>query len=323
MLRDGKDNNMIILRIILSFTLNISMCAMYNPPRRGLVPTPLGLIHYTATGGNDDGDGAKAKAKNGVPIVAFHMSPRSVDEYKEVQELSSDRLFVAMDEPGYGQSDNPPKSCTLDEIADCYLQVMDHLGIEKCVTVGSLMGCYMALSLASRYPSRVVGVVCTNLYYFPEAAREKAKLESQSKDATAAINDPWKLEEDGSHISKIWETRKSWGADLCTRATYDEITYNLKRRQRYAKGISIQDGSAFDLKGKSHNVVCPVLCIQGEEATKFFDMIGYDMTGQFREALLNFEKSTPRVESISGHLCVVNESADEWFSLVANFIESL
>ena len=241
-----------ILRIILSFTLNISMCAMYNAPRRGLVPTSLGLIHYTATGGGDDDD--DAKAKNGVPIVAFHMSPRSVDAYREVQDLSSDRLFVAMDEPGYGQSDNPNKSCTLNEIADCYLKVMDDLGIDKCVTAGSLMGCYMALSLASRYPDRVVGVVCTNLYYFPKATREKAKLESsQSKDASSAgvINDPWKLKEDGSHISKIWETRKSWGVDLCTRATYDEFTYNLKRRQRYAKGISIQDGSAFDLKGTS------------------------------------------------------------------------
>ena len=243
----------------------------------------------------------------------------------EVQELSlSDRLFMAMDEPGYGQSDNPNKSCTLDEIADCYLKVMDDLGIDKCVTVGSLMGCYMALSLASRYPDCVVGVVCTNLYYFPKAAREKDKLESQSKDASSAVtNDPWKLEEDGSHISKIWETRKSWGVDLCTRATYDEFTYNLKRRQRYAKGISIQDGSAFDLKGTSQNVVCPVLCIQGEEATKFFDMIGYDMTGQFREALLNFEQSKPRVETLPGSLCLVNECADEWFSLVANFIKSL
>jgi len=209
---------------------------------------------------------------------------------------------------------------------------MDHLGIDKCVTVGSLMGCYMALSLASRYPERVVGVVLTNLYYFPEAAREKAAKqqlmldeESQStkKSATTAINDPWKLEEDGSHISKIWETRKSWGVEICTRATYDEFTYNLKRRQRYARGISIQDGKSFDLKGTSQNVVCPVLCIQGGEATQFFDKIGYDMTGQFQEALLNFEKSTPRVEVISGHLCVVNESADEWHSLVANFIESL
>jgi pimeloyl-ACP methyl ester carboxylesterase len=288
--------------------------------RRALVQTPLGLIHYTATGG-DDGD------NGGVPIMAFHMSPRSADEFKEVQELSSshnNRLFVAIDEPGFGQSDIPNNSCTIDEIADCYLYVMDHLGIDKCVAVGSLKGCYLALSLASRFPERVVGVVLTNLYYYPETVRQQLLLNDDEEKSQSTIkrDDPWKLEEDGSHISKIWEKRKSWGLEIKTRASFDEFTYHLKRRQMYFKNIYVQDDKLFDLKRTSQNIVCPLLCIQGEEATQFFDKIGYDMSGQFSKALLNFEKTTPLVEVIPGHLCVVNESAEEWHSVVTNFIES-
>lgn len=129
---------------------------------RGLVPTPLGHIHYTSVGDHDasNSNNSLNEHPEKIPIVGFHMSPRSVDEYKEIVTACSNsgdgRFFVAVDEFGYGQSDNPSRSCTLDETADCFLTVLDHLGIQKCVVAGSLMGCYMALSLANRHPDVVV-----------------------------------------------------------------------------------------------------------------------------------------------------------------------
>jgi pimeloyl-ACP methyl ester carboxylesterase len=131
---------------------------------RGLVETPLGMIHYKYTGSlaslllneHDDKDDSCC-----LPILAFHMSPRSTDEYTEVMPLLSKnsdptaslalhvddhhrrltemkktkrsfrrRLVVAIDEPGYGDSDNPCRSCTLGEIADAYICVANHLGIQ-------------------------------------------------------------------------------------------------------------------------------------------------------------------------------------------------
>lgn len=166
--------------------------------RRGLVPTQLGLVHYTTTTTNheDINDEASPSLQSLMPIVGFHMSPRSVDEYKEIMEecQSTGRLFIAMDEFGYGQSDAPSKSCTLDEIADCFLQVLDHIFCgethQKFIVAGSLMGCYFALSLASRHPDRVAGVVCSNLYYFQPAAREKA-LKAEQRTDGPTIEDSW------------------------------------------------------------------------------------------------------------------------------------
>ena len=149
--------------------------------RRGLVPTKLGLVHYTAVGGDGCGSGDNDSSNRLLPIVGFHMSPRSVDEYKEImlECCNNNRLFVAMDEFGYGCSDNPNKSCTLDDIADCFVEVLDFLRINTFCVCGSLMGCYIALSLASRYPQRVKCIVLSNLYYFQKDARDNALLKEQ------------------------------------------------------------------------------------------------------------------------------------------------
>ena len=313
--------------VLLPSCLVGSMASPSSTFRRGLVPTPLGLVHYTTVGGD-------GKQIDFLPIVGFHMSPRSVDEYKEIMiECSScgdGRLFVAMDEFGYGQSDNPTKSCTLNEIADCFLAVLDHLGIQKCVVAGSLMGCYMALSLASRYPDRIQGVVCSNLYYFQEEARTKALKEESERHVSQSTADPipdtWELKEDGSHISSIFGTRSKWlTTEMNTRATLDNLNYLVKRRERYANGVHIQDGGAFLLKEACSKVNCPVLCINGASAVSFFDMIGMAMSKQFEEAL-DFFPSKPEtvvLEPPGSSINMLNENAREWYEKVAEFAKTL
>ena len=325
-----------LLTAISAFVLlhNTSFAIMASPSstfRRGLVPTPLGHVHYISVGDN----ASASKEHELTPIVGFHMSPRSVDEYKEIMITCSGdggdgRLFVAMDEFGYGQSDNPSKSCTLDEIADCFLAVLDHLSIEKCIVAGSLMGCYMALSLASRYPERIQGVVCSNLYYFQKEARAKSlEEESDRRSAGSAIVpmlDSWELKEDGSHISSIFGTRSKWlSTELNTRATLDNLNYLVKRRDRYAKGVHIQDGGAFLLEETCSKVTCPVLCINGAAAVGFFDMIGMAMSTQFEEAI-GFFQNKPNVvvlEPPGSSINMLNENAKEWYEKVSAFANQI
>ncbi|CAB9501875.1 Alpha beta hydrolase fold protein [Seminavis robusta] len=303
--------------------------ASETPFRRGLVPTSLGLVHYQMIG-----DIQTAAASRLLPIVGFHMSPRSVDEYKEVMELSyqvdgNARIFVAIDEFGYGQSDNPTQSCSIDQMADCFLQVLTRLGIQRCIAAGSLMGCYIALSLAGRYPERIVGVVCSNLYYFQPAAREKAVCDarentSSSQDGRAiAVVDPWTLKDDGSHIGEIWDKRSSWlSPELNTRATLDNLIYLVKRRERYAKGIYIPDGGAFPLPDACWQSFCPVLCINGAGAIEFFDKIGMDMTGQFQEAM-TFFVSPPKQVVMEGSINMLNENPTEWLGHVVTLAKQI
>jgi len=301
---------------------------------RGLVPTKLGLVHYASNDVN-----ANARADSAVlPIVGFHMSPRSVDEYKEIMDgfackettsVDKPRLFIAMDEFGYGQSDNPNQSCTLDDIADCFLEVLDRLKVRRCIVAGSLMGCYIALSLAARHPDRIAGVVCANLYYFQAAQREKAASEDVERDHSnsGSIPDTFGLREDGSHISKIWGKRSGWlSPQLNTRATWDDLNYLVKRGERYARGIRIQDGAAFPLRATCTKVNCPVLCINGAGAFGFFDSIGMEMTKQFDEVTGFFPSPPVRVviEGPAGaSINMLNENAKEWVEHVTKFVEKI
>ena len=184
------------------------------------------------------------------------------------------------------------------------------------------MGCYLALSLASRYPDRVKAVICSNLYYFPQEERENARL--KEKDRSINNEDSWSIEEDGSHISKVWNKRSGWlSPELNTRATMDDLQYLVKRKERYAKGIRIQDGPAFDLETTCKAVTCPVLCVNGAGAVAFFDSIGMDMTGQFIAALRLFPAPPQTVElEAPSSINMLNENADGWLRAVNQFLEA-
>jgi len=320
---------------------------------RGLVETPLGSVHYTTFGGGGRIESQQQEAESDLtltPCLAFHMSPRSVDEYKEVMPFlssssssSSDgpgnnRLIVSIDELGYGQSDNPNRSCTMDEIADCFLRVADSLGLNEFIVVGSLMGCYFALSLAARYPERVKAVILTNPYHYPSSTAPNNKESNQimmnvtnNKPATTnddddddePIPDSWHIEDDGSHLSNLWKKRSQWlDPELNTRVVLDEFTYLTKRKERYAAGIRIQDASSFDFEGAARRVQCPSLFILGAGAVAFFDSIGYEMTTQTKKATSYFHdvEVAPNIEP--GSINLMNQDAEQWARIVATFLKS-
>jgi pimeloyl-ACP methyl ester carboxylesterase len=214
-----------------------------------MIQTMLGAIGYLAA--------EPTNPSSLTPLLCFHSSPRNTDEFLEVLPLLATtgngedgiyRRVIAMDVPGYGMSDNPPKSCTIDDIADAFLQVADGLQIDKFVAVGSLMGNFIAISLASRYPDRVTACVCANLYFGPQTSSEELKPSSTNGDeGTAAIPDSFVLHDDGSHLVELHNKRSKWLApELNLRVVSGELTYIVNRKARYAKGIKIQDLSEYD-----------------------------------------------------------------------------
>jgi pimeloyl-ACP methyl ester carboxylesterase len=259
-----------------------------------------------------------------VPLLAFHMSPRSFDEFVD-HNLPPDQIIIAFDELGYGYSDNPLRSCSIDEIADNILYCADQLDIQEFAVVGSLMGCYFSLSLASRYKQRVKAVILTNLYHWPDRVREQTLKDNASRQEDSPISDPWILKEDGKHMLDLWNRRTGWlSADLNTRVLADELIYLLKRRSRFKNGIYIQDAPAFDLEAAIKEVEAPVLCIQGDGATEFFDANGYDMTNQF-EIALSFFKTKPQIVKIGnpGSINLVNQNSYEWSQAVQSFLSQI
>ena len=171
---------------------------------------------------------------------------------------------------------------------------------------------------------------------------KEAQPEAVAVNPQPIIHDSWEIKDDGTHISEIFGKRSSWlSKELNTRATYDNLTYLVKQRERYLNGVTIQDGPAFPLeetcrKINTTNNNCPILCINGIKAFEFFDMIGMEMTKQFNEALSFFENK-PEIYTIMAAACcdssddgnkgavgssinMLNENSKEWHAQVAKFI---
>ena len=285
------------------------------PVARGMVKTVLGAIGYLI---------AEPAEPTLTPLLCFHGSPRCSDEYLEVLPLfaAGGRKVVALDVPGYGISENPVKSCSIDEVADAFLEVADALGIEKFVAVGCLMGNFVSVSLASRYPDRVAACICANLYYYPPEAVKSKLHDAAGKTDGSEIADSWELKDDGSHLLELHNRRKWLDPDLNVRVVQGELTYLVNRRARYSKGISIQDLSEFDFEPAAVKSKCPTLCVKGEEALAFFDMIGFNGTKQFEAGCKLFENC--EVESLSGSkstINMINQEPEQFAAVCSSFLE--
>jgi len=275
------------------------------PRQRGFVKTPYGMIHFVAVGALSRPDSTA--------IVGLHMSPRSVDELRELQEIlgSEERLVVAIDEMGYGASDNPDRSVTLEQLADTVMCVVEHLGIQRFCVVGSLMGCYMGIHLAARFPERCAGLFLHNPYLWPDEAVEKARSEAASERFSWGI---WEPKADGSHFTEIWQVRSSFlSPELNTRCVLDDAVYRLKRNQRYPLEIDIQAPQLFDFTGFAEQVKCPVLCVFGEQCVAFFDAIGLRMGEQKAKLAQKFPSAASYTEHHlpQAHIHMLNTHATE------------
>jgi len=256
--------------------------------QRGLVETPYGLVHFVAVGALAPPDRAA--------LVCLHMSPRSVDEFRELQEImgSGERLLVAIDEMGYGASDNPDRSVTLEQLADTVLRVVDHLGIRRFCLVGSLMGCYLGINLAARFPERCAGLFLHNPYLWPDEAVEKARAAGAAEDPSGAV---WEPRPDGGHFTDVWNLRSTFlPPDLNTRCVMDDAVYRLKRNLRSPLEISLQAPQLFDFTGFAAQVTCPVVCVFGEQGVAFFDAIGYRMSEQKKKLARKFPAAASYTE---------------------------
>jgi pimeloyl-ACP methyl ester carboxylesterase len=105
-----------------------------------------------------------AEAGSGDPPLLF-LHPTAADRNffsPQVDEFSTHHRVVAFDQRGYGQSGQPDGPYGPAAFADDAAFVIDALGLNRPVVVGSSMGGAVALELADRHPDLVRGIVVLN-----------------------------------------------------------------------------------------------------------------------------------------------------------------
>uniref|UniRef100_A0A7S3V531 AB hydrolase-1 domain-containing protein n=1 Tax=Chaetoceros debilis TaxID=122233 RepID=A0A7S3V531_9STRA len=324
--------------------------------KRGMVETSLCSIGYHILDPHE-----KGAESSSTPIICLHSSPRSSDEFIDIMPLLSSgrRTIVALDAPGYGISENPYRSCTLEDIGSAFMEAIDGLleRPKKVILFGSLMGNFIVLSLAAHHPELVAACICVNLYYYPSAkVADKPKVKAHSstiaeKDATAEkegkqnskssgrddkndiphnqndhseIPDSWELKSDGSMLAQVY-TKRSWVSndpELNLRISQGEITYLMNRRRRYKHGIAIEDLSTVDLGIHAKKTFCPVLCVKGKASLDFFDAIGLKGTQQFEKASrFLFDHEVKELVGAGSHINLVNQMPAKLASVLDIFLD--
>lgn len=109
---------------------------------------------------------------SGAPIVFLHGvgSDKALWD-KQLKYFSEKRRAVALDYPGYGESEHAPHDLQRPEIVEYLCDALDALGIEAAHFVGLSMGGVMLLEMWRQQPSRPRSMVLADTFAMHPDAR--------------------------------------------------------------------------------------------------------------------------------------------------------
>lgn len=118
---------------------------------------PGAAMHYIDTGGD------------GVPVVMLHGNPTWSFLYRDViRALGEEHRCLAPDYPGFGFSEHPPGYSYLPgEHAEWIMAWLDALELERFVLVVQDWGGPIGMSVATRRPEQIAGLVILNTWAWP------------------------------------------------------------------------------------------------------------------------------------------------------------
>ena len=137
----------------------------------------------------------------GVPLLCLHMSPHSALIYENfVAAMGNQRLTLAVDTPGFGNSDVPLEEPAIADYAAAMGDVLDALKLTKIHVMGYHTGTSIAVELARQRPAQVQRLVLVSAPIW--TAAERALVEHRTH--------PQPISEDGSHLQRYWQEAVSF-----------------------------------------------------------------------------------------------------------------
>jgi pimeloyl-ACP methyl ester carboxylesterase len=163
-------------------------------------------------------------------LYCLHQSPKCGLEFETLmREMSADRVVVAPDYPGHGQSDAPPSEheATIPAYAEACWQVADALGHDRIDLFGNHTGSKVAAEMALRHPGRVGAVAMVSA----------AILTPEERAWFTDYFTPIPLDEAGTRLMTMWARilkRRAPGVPLELLAA--SLTMNLLGGEAYEWG---------------------------------------------------------------------------------------
>ena len=274
----------------------------------GYADTALGQLHY-------------AEAGSGHPVILLHQTPRSLDEYREVQPLlARKRRVIAMDMYGFGMSAKPPAGPqAIEQYAAGVIALADALNFEQFAVVGHHTGMFVASEVAAAVPDRVTAAVLSAGEYADEGFR--AEVSRQMAEGGFDENgmdlavDVVSAEEDGQHLKALWAKRypiyPQGRPDLLDRFIRDAL----------APGVDPAEGhlacARYVMEDRVSLVTAPLLVLAATE-----DPVSYPHVSKVAGAYPN-ARSVEVTEIEGGRIPLMEQKTAEVAAAIDAFFDSL
>jgi pimeloyl-ACP methyl ester carboxylesterase len=134
--------------------------------RRTFVDTRYGQMHVRIARPRD---GAALRA---TPLICLHQTPLSGGMFIPfMQTMAKDRIVLAPDTHGYGESDPPPEPRPISDYAASFLDLAAAQGFTQVDVLGYHTGTVLAVDMALQQPTIVRKLVLASLPLFSEERR--------------------------------------------------------------------------------------------------------------------------------------------------------
>jgi pimeloyl-ACP methyl ester carboxylesterase len=163
--------------------------------RRAYADSLFGQLHYRI---------ARPAKPTRVPLLCFHLSPNSGRLYNILAaEMGKDRIVIAPDTPGFGESDAPVEPPEIADYAATMGDLMDQLGIREFDVMGYHTGSRTCVEIAQQRPDQVRRVVLVSapIYTEEDLAEQRKTMGTPAADEIAT---------DGAHLQRKWNGHRRW-----------------------------------------------------------------------------------------------------------------
>lgn len=225
-------------------------------PRRQFVDGDYGQIHVRVA--TPDAPPTKP------PLYCLHMSPKSGRQFVAfMTAASTDRIVVAPDNPGHGESDFPPAEppVTIMDFARNAWRVADALGHDRIDLFGHHTGSKVAAEMAVQQRARVRAIVMVSAVVFTDEERKQF----------SDFFSPIPLDEAGTRFKVMWERINEFrGPGMTLEMMAESMADNLRGGEFYEWGHR----AAFDYGDRFNDAVksldCPVTILNpGDELYEY------------------------------------------------------
>lgn len=216
--------------------------------KRGLAETRHGYIHYREAG-------------EGPAVLLLHINQQSSAMMLELMAaLAPEMRAVAFDYPSHGMSDHLSEQPSIELYADCAIEVMDRLDIQRASVIGEAVGAATSACLAGRHAARIDRAVLVNCPLFVDDAtarhdiadiRDRARPADETGFPRTRTVD-FMLEHDPEHAPM--RPSQSW----MDRINVSQMQIGRDRWQ------ALEALRAFDMPGSLRAIRRPAMLLTGE-----------------------------------------------------------